>query len=207
MSNLLLIPFGIFFTCCVLRFVTLASVRNALAKRHPETFYAIGEPSFLFFDGVTSFIRGNSYKALADPELDRRVRNHKLLAMVAIGSWVIFGIALFSLPISAPKLPIGLANGSYTNACCGTLKLENGQMTGTNRQVTYVVESDKIGAYVLPSVYVGAFSHGFVVDPKRTPLKLRLDAEEHPRSIELMDWEHGAPFVFRKSGEIGKPTG
>uniref|UniRef100_UPI0025CC1A00 hypothetical protein n=1 Tax=Sphingomonas sp. TaxID=28214 RepID=UPI0025CC1A00 len=58
-----------------------------------------------------------------------------------------------------PRLPVGTADGTYVNPCCGSLKLHNGQMVfGRGQMVSYVVEHDKVSRYVLPSLYVGVWS-------------------------------------------------
>jgi len=71
-------------------------------------------------------------------------------------------------------------------------------MSVLKQRVGYVVESDKGGPYILPSVYVGASSQGFVVRRNGFALKLRLDDENHPANIELMDDADGSVFSFHR---------
>ena len=86
-----------------------------------------------------------------------------------------------------PRLQIGTANGRYSNRCCGTVVLANGTMTVANRHVSYVIEQDKGGPYVLPEAYVGASDRGFVIRSEAHALKLRLDDPAHPHQVELLD--------------------
>jgi hypothetical protein len=111
---------------------------------------------------------------------------------MSTNGWVSSGVLvavisalLYVLLAGAPNLPVGVANGSYANPCCGTLILNNGQMTIGNQYVSYVVERDKGGPYVLPQALV-AVTAGNRLNVSRgsQPLKLRLDSE-HPRRIEL----------------------
>lgn len=86
-----------------------------------------------------------------------------------------------------PQLPINAADGSYFNSCCGNFALKHGAMMINNRQVGYVIESDKVGPYVLTRGYVGASPAGFVIRADAFPMKLRLDASATPQHIEMMD--------------------
>ena len=86
-----------------------------------------------------------------------------------------------------PRLGIGVADGTYSNSCCGSLTLKNGVMTVESRRVRYVIEQDKEGPYVLPAAYVGASEKRFVIRPQGYALKLRLDRAANPRNIELID--------------------
>ncbi|MDB5712719.1 MAG: hypothetical protein JWO15_116 [Sphingomonadales bacterium] len=95
-----------------------------------------------------------------------------------------------------PRLPIGTADGTYTNPCCGPVRLHNGQMAlGRGLIVSYVVEHDKIGRYVLPSSYVGVWSGKAVqADGSAYPLKLRLNDATRPTSIELVSGSEAFDF-------------
>ena len=69
-------------------------------------------------------------------------------AWVAIAG-AVFGClgAVYLLVAPSPKLPNGVADGTYRNACCESLVLRNGTMSFGSFQVSYVVETDKAGAY------------------------------------------------------------
>ena len=85
-----------------------------------------------------------------------------------------------------PREPIGSADGIYVSACCGSLKLQSGQMSSQRQTVSYVVEHDKVGRYVLPAVYVGVSdANRFGIDRKKSALKLRLDGSPTPTTINL----------------------
>jgi len=85
------------------------------------------------------------------------------------------------------RLPIDAANGAYFNACCGNLVMRDGHIALGNQRVTYVIERDKVGPYVLPKTYLGASGEGFVLKSDGFPVKLRLDASSSPQTIELVD--------------------
>lgn len=71
-------------------------------------------------------------------------------------------------------------------------------MIVATQEVSYVVESDKEGPYVLPTFYVGAASEGYVVRREGRPLKLRLDNEAHPTAVELINDTDGSIFSFHR---------
>ena len=196
---LILIPFGVFFVCCILQFWYLKQVRDALIERHPDTFLSVEKSSIFPMQGLYKFARGSRYKDLNDATLNRHVRNLKRLMILGYAAWGAYAISLFTMPLSAPQLPIALANGSYVNECCGRLILENGMMRVGTQEVSYVIESDKEGPYILPAFYVGAASGGYVVRRNGLPLKLRLDNEAHPVAVELMDDTGGGIFSFHRS--------
>lgn len=96
-----------------------------------------------------------------------------------------------------PRLPIGIANGSYSNRCCGTLIVADGVMRFAGQRVSYVVERDKAGPYILPKTYVGASNQGFEFRSAGYPLKLRLDDSTHPQQVDLLnDGPGGEAYSF-----------
>jgi len=194
---LILLTFGIFAACCLLQFWFIKQIRDTLIERHPQTFLEIEKSSIFPSRGLWKYTRSNRYKQLGDQVLNRHVRNMKRLMIVAFVSWAAFGITMFAVPFDMPELPAGLANGSYTNSCCGTLALKDGEMFIGKRRIRYVMEQDKQGPYVLPSIYVGVSPHGFVVHDGN-PLKLRIDAKALPAGIELMNAEDGSVAVFQR---------
>lgn len=108
------------------------------------------------------------------------------------------GALLYLLAGSAPKLPIAAANGSFVNADVGTLVLKDGRMTVGRRYANYVLETDKVGAYVLPNAYVAVSERGFVVDQQGYPLKLRLDDPARPRRVDLMNETRNTLVSFER---------
>ena len=199
MPALILIPFGVFFVCCILQFWFLKQTRDALIERHPDTFLSVEKSSIFPLQGLYKFANGSSYKDLNDTSLNRHVRNLKRLMILGYAAWGAYAISLFAMPHSAQQLPLALANGSYANECCGRLILENGMMRVRTQEVSYVIESDKEGSYVLPAFYVGAASGGYVVRRNGVPLKLRLDSQAHPAAVDLLDDTGGGMFSFRRS--------
>ena len=112
---------------------------------------------------------------------------------------VVCGLAYIAL-IGEPRLQIDVANGAYSNPCCGSVVLRNGIMTVAHRRIGYVIERDKVGPYVLPTAYVGASNRGFVIKPSASALILRLDDPEHPQRLELVDVEpNGQAYPFKRT--------
>ena len=103
--------------------------------------------------------------------------------------------------VGEERLPLGIADGSYANDCCGTIQLQNGRLfTKQGHEVGYVVERDKGGAYVLPAAFVGIQDGKEVQVDSGYPLTLRLDAAPNPTTIELNDTGRGMGYVFKRQG-------
>jgi hypothetical protein len=51
MPLLILIPFAVFFACCVAQFWFLKQVRDRLIERHPDTFLEIEKSSIFPYNG------------------------------------------------------------------------------------------------------------------------------------------------------------
>ncbi|MFM5894488.1 MAG: hypothetical protein ACKOQM_08665 [Novosphingobium sp.] len=84
-----------------------------------------------------------------------------------------------------PNSPIGAANGTFTNSCCGDIELLDGRMIIAGQQVAYSIDKDKSGTFIGTDGYVGASSSGFVIRPKSASLKIYLDQSYHPQEIIL----------------------
>ena len=115
---------------------------------------------------------------------------------IAAGLGVVAAIFLIvrSLIFPEPPIPIDRANGTYANDCCGPITLRDGTMWFGQRELTYEIDRDKGGAYVLPRLYVGVDpQYGLQIERSKSPLKLRLDDEKHPESINILgsDDEYG----------------
>jgi hypothetical protein len=101
-----------------------------------------------------------------------------------------------------PLLPVGTANGTFTSQCCGSMNLRDGVLTlGDGQKVSYVVEHDNVGRFVLLKGYVGAAKRGLIFDRDGNPLYRRLDGETRPSRIEVTDNARGEVVAFdRRSG-------
>lgn len=116
-----------------------------------------------------------------------------IVFIVIVSTWAYIALT------GQPRLPIGIANGSYLNRCCGTLVFADGVMTLATQRVSYVIEQDKAGPYILPKTYVGASNHGFVFGSVAYPLKLRLDNPAYPQRVELLgDGSGGEAYLFAR---------
>lgn len=197
MPNLILLPFSVFFVCCILQFWYLKKVRDALIDHHPETFLQVEKSSIFPMQGIWRFARSKQYKKLGDAELNRHVRNLKRLMIVAIVAWVGFAVSIFSINLEPPRLSLSVANGSYSNPCCGIMNIRDGYVSTSSQKFSYVVERDK-RPYIITKFYVGASPKGFTVDGAKFPLKMYLDDDTHPTNIEVMDGDDGSVFLFRR---------
>lgn len=118
-----------------------------------------------------------------------------IVLIVVVCAWAFIALT------DEPRLQLGIANGSYSNRCCGTVTFANGVMSVANQRVSYVVERDKVGRYVLPSAYVGATETGFVIRSNAHALKLRLDDSTLPQHVLLFDDGPGNAYPFaRRNG-------
>jgi hypothetical protein len=99
MPPVILIPFAVFFACCLGQFWFLKQVRDRLIDCHPDTFLQIEKSSIFPFNGLWRFTRGGKYKSLGDEELNRRIRNLKRLFLVALVAWAAYAVALFTTPM------------------------------------------------------------------------------------------------------------
>jgi hypothetical protein len=91
-----LIPFAIFFACCVAQFFFLERVKRALSARHPEVLKGLLGKSFFSFSrsAITKFAWQRRDLSLNDPELTKSVKQFKLLLFVAYGAWGLLALAL-----------------------------------------------------------------------------------------------------------------
>ena len=108
------------------------------------------------------------------------------------------GAMIYVLLSDPPRLSVQLVNGTYTSSCCGSFQLADGQVLMADKRMPYVVETDKVGAYVLTQHYVG-ISDGktILMATDRFPLKLRLDNSSVPHTIELFD-DGGHTYSFER---------
>jgi len=100
MPQYILIPFAVFFACCVAQFWFIKRVRDRLIERHPETFLAMEKSSIFPQRGLRRFMKKGRYKALNDPELNTHIRDLKRLYAVALVAWLGYGATIIAAVIS-----------------------------------------------------------------------------------------------------------
>lgn len=116
-----------------------------------------------------------------------------IVVTVVLAAWAYIAL------MGEPRLPINVANVSYSNRCCGTVIFANGVITVVDQQVSYVVEEDKVGPYVLPKEFVGASNGRVIVRSGSSPRKLRLDDPAHPQQVELVNDASGdKAYLFKR---------
>lgn len=98
MSIYFLIPFGIFFVCCVLQFWFIKRVRDRLIDKHPDLFLKEERAAFFTHNHIWRYAFDRRYRELNDVELDRRVRNLRMLLLVAFGSWLTIAVCMVVMP-------------------------------------------------------------------------------------------------------------
>ncbi len=85
-----------------------------------------------------------------------------------------------------PRRPINEADGIYENPCCLSLALKSGTMQIGKRYVSYVIESDKVGRYILPSQSIDVEPDGrLAIGDRQFPLKIYLGDGNPPPTIEI----------------------
>ena len=108
--------------------------------------------------------------------------------------WMIWSAALAALSATAialfyyyeSGLPSHSADGFYSNDCCGTIELRGGHLLVNGIElVSYSVQRDDQGPYILPRAFVGAESGGVVLDGGRRVMKLRLNVLPNPNRIAI----------------------
>jgi hypothetical protein len=119
-------------------------------------------------------------------------RRWSALGIIAVAV-AVFGWLLLA-PI--PRLPISSANGEFANSCCGTIVLDNGQMSIGKQHVAYVIETDKQGPYILAAGYVGVTDEGIKIDRRNYPLNMRLDRRTNPDVITIIG--RSEEFQFKR---------
>lgn len=117
------------------------------------------------------------------------------IGIVAAGTVLLIALLVF---LRKPAVDAGEA-GMFTNDCCGTVKLGDGEMLLNDQQtVSYSVVRDADGPYILPRFDVGIVSdQGLDVDGTRSVRKLRLDKLPAPTRLTL--YEGSRPYVFVRS--------
>jgi hypothetical protein len=96
------------------------------------------------------------------------------------------GSMTYVLLVPPPRLPSKIANGRYSNPCCGTIELRDGRMEVNHQFVSYVIETDKVGAYVLTEGYVGmSTANKIEIDHRRYPLKIGLNSPSKPTELQV----------------------
>ena len=94
-----------------------------------------------------------------------------------------------------PRRPIDEANGAYRNPCCVPVVLRSGTLQVDKRYVSYVIEEDKRGRYVLPGQSIDVRSNGTIaVGDRKYPLKMYLGDGNPPSTIEILS--NNAVYVF-----------
>ena len=102
-----------------------------------------------------------------------------------------------------PRLPIATANGVYASTCCGSFELKDGRMTASHQYMQYVIETDKVGAYILPDKYVGISLENRVEFERGSgPLLLRLDDKQNPQRIVLPRSQDPRDVTFARLAPI-----
>lgn len=102
-----LIPFSIFFACCVAQFVFVERVKRALADRHPDLLRGMSGRSFFSFTSgaISKFVWQRRDLGLNDSSLTKTVKQFKALLFVAYGAWGLCALAIVTGVASQP-LPL-----------------------------------------------------------------------------------------------------
>lgn len=99
-----LIPFSIFFACCVAQFFFLNRVKRALRARHPDVLRSLLGKSFFSFtnNAIIKFVWQRRDLGLNDPYLTRIVKQFKILLFLTYGAWGLCALAFVTGVASRP---------------------------------------------------------------------------------------------------------
>jgi len=86
--TVILIPFSVFFGCCVAQFYFLRRVRQALAERHPDVWRDISIRAWSVDSFVYKFAWRRRDRRLDDPDLTAKTKQLLRLNYLAIGVWL-----------------------------------------------------------------------------------------------------------------------
>ena len=100
---------------------------------------------------------------------------------------VVLSMTVISCAGDIPHRPINEADGVYENRCCLPLVLKSGTLRIGKRYVSYVIEQDKRGRYILPSQSIDIEPDGRIsVGNQKFPLKIYLGDGSPPPTMEIM---------------------
>jgi hypothetical protein len=124
------------------------------------------------------------------------VEDFRRRALIATAVLMI-GFALFMFALPKPDLPPpNLLNGRYQNPCCESFEVVNGRIILGQQSHAFELGFDKTGLYAVPERYFGVEKGRRVIFADGHPLKLRIDSEKRPSTIELWDRSGGKPYSF-----------
>ena len=98
MASLIIIPFVVFFGCCIAQFPLLRAIRAALADRHPEVWREISMKAWFANSLGSQIIWGGRARALDDPALMEAVNRLRLVYAVGFAAWLAFAVMLLASP-------------------------------------------------------------------------------------------------------------
>jgi len=101
MSPLILIPFGVFFCCCLAQFPLLRAVRAALAERHPDAWREMSAKTWFANSAGAGYVWGDRAKALNDPGLVEAVNRLRLVYAVGFVAWLAIVALMLTSPVVA----------------------------------------------------------------------------------------------------------
>lgn len=96
------IPFSIFFACCVAQFFFLERVKRALSARHAGVLRGLLGSSFFAGNAIFRFAWQRGDRGLNDADLTKRVEQLRLLLFVAFGAWGLCALAIITGTASQP---------------------------------------------------------------------------------------------------------
>lgn len=95
---IVIVPFVIFFACCVAQFWFHRRIRQVLVDNHPDFWLALSREAWLVDNAVIRFAFGRKARSFDDPLLMARIREMKILSATAIVAWLsIVGLMITGL--------------------------------------------------------------------------------------------------------------
>ena len=99
---------------------------------------------------------------------------------------VAFGSAFFYFATNPSQVASSLADGIYSNSCCGEIRLEDGTISTADLKSIYTLEENKSGLQVVPEHLIFINDAGRVtIDPKSHPMYIHVVKDGQRSYIEV----------------------
>lgn len=100
MTPLIIVPFVVFFGCCLAQFPLLRGIRAALAERHPDVWQEVSAKAWFANSLGSQMIWGSRASGLNDAALMDAVNRLRLVYAVGFAAW----LALMAMLLTSPDV-------------------------------------------------------------------------------------------------------
>jgi hypothetical protein len=93
---IVVVPFLIFFACCVVQFWCYRRIRQVLVDNHPDFWLELSRKAWFVDNAVMRFAFSRKARSFDDPLLMARIREIKILGVTTIVAWLSFAGLMIS---------------------------------------------------------------------------------------------------------------